>query len=216
MTFVFFHVGDDLALPTAVVRSIHAHNPGAEVIQVTDHTTATVPGVTWTYPTDVDRRYLMLSRTAAWASLGLDAPALYLDTDMVVNAPIDVAGALGERSVAMCRRSFNRDALFNPRQRGLDFSEYTGKTLDELYPYLGCCTITRNANVWADLTELYLALPDKFKTWYGDQEVLREYARWNDITELPEHHWACLPEYLSQHRPVITHYKGGRKVLLPH
>ena len=212
MRFVFFHVGDDLALPTKMVASIHAHNPGAEVIQVTDGMTPTVPGVTWSHITEIDRQYLMLGRTGAWADLGLDSPALYLDTDMIVNAPVDVVGALGEGSVAMCRRSYNRDAIFNVKQRGLDFSEYAGKTLDELYPWVGCCTITRDAAVWADLTELYYALPDKFWRWYGDQEVLREYAKRHAVVELPEAIWAGLPEFGG--RPLITHYKGQRKHLI--
>lgn len=213
MRFVFFHVGDDIALPTKMVASIHAHNPGAEVIQVTDGYTPTIPGVTTTVVMDIDRRHLMLARTAAWANLGLDSPALYLDTDMIVNAPIDVEGALGKGVVAMCRRTFNRDAIFNAHQRGQDFSEYAGKTLNELYPYVGCCTITADWGVWADLTEMYLALPDKFKVWYGDQEVLREYAKRHKVVDLPEHEWACLPEYMAG-RPLITHYKGQRKALI--
>ena len=210
--FVFFHVGDDLSLPTGLVRSILAHNPDAEIIQVTDRETPTVPGVTWSRATEVDRQYLMLCRTGAWADLGLDEPALYLDTDMVVNAPIDVVRALGEGSVAMCRRSYNREAIFNTRQRGLEFPEYAGKTLDELYPYVGCCTITRDAGVWADLTEMYYVLPPKFWRWYGDQEVLREYARHHSVVDLPESLYAGLPEFGG--KPLITHYKGQRKHLL--
>lgn len=210
--FVFFHVGDDLSLPTGLVRSILAHNPGAEIVQVTDRETPTVPGVTWSHATEVDRQYLMLCRVGAWADLGLDEPALYLDTDMIVNRPIDVTRALGEGSVAMCRRSFNRDAIFNTRQRGLEFPEYEGRTLDDLYPYVGCCTITQDAGVWADLLELYYALPSKFWKWYGDQEVLREYARNHPVVDLPESLWAGLPE--AGGHPLITHYKGQRKKLL--
>jgi hypothetical protein len=210
--FVFFHVGEDLTLPTSLVRSILAHNPGAEIVQVTDRDTPTVEGVTWTHATDVDRQYLMLCRTGAWADLGLDEPALYLDTDMIVNRPISVASALGEGSVAMCRRSYNRDAIFNIRQRGLEFDEYAGRTLDSLYPYVGCCTITADAGIWADLTEMYYALPEKFWRWYGDQEVLREYAKRHAVVELPEAIWAGLPEFGGH--PLITHYKGQRKKLL--
>jgi len=212
--FVFFHVGEDLTLPTSLVRSILAHNPGAEIVQVTDRDTPTIPGVTWSHAADVDRERLMLSRTSAWADLGLDEPALYLDTDMIVNGPISPVRALGEGLVAMCRRSYSRDAYFNPHQRGLDFSEYAGKTMDEVYPYVGCCTITLDAGVWADLTEMYYALPEKFWRWYGDQEVLREYAKRHPVVDLPEEVWAGLPEFGGH--PLITHYKGARKKLLSH
>ena len=66
-TFVFFHVGPDLAMPARMVESLRRHNPAAEIVQVTDHDTRTVPGVTWTAPTDGDFEYLMLWRTQAFA-----------------------------------------------------------------------------------------------------------------------------------------------------
>jgi hypothetical protein len=214
-TFVFFHVGDDLEWPTRMVASLRAFNPGAEIIQVTDRVTATVEGVTWAYPTEGDREFLMHWRLAAFARLGLDEPALYLDTDMVVKAPIKPSTLVLDEVCVPCRRSFNRDALFNPRQRGLDFSEYTGKTLDEVYPFVGCATVTRDAGPWEDMAEMFEALPEKFWRWYGDQEVLREYCRQTEVT-LPEYHFACLPEYLKQYPdPAIVHYKGVRKALMP-
>lgn len=214
-TFVFFHVGPDLEWPTRMVASLLSHNPGAEVIQVTDGDTPTVPGVTWAHPTDGDPRFLMLWRVDAYARLGLDAPALYLDTDMVVKSPINPSALVRDVDAAFCRRSFNRDATFNVRQRGLHFPEYGGRTLDDLYPFVGCATVTRDATVWADLAEMAHALPEKFWRWYGDQEVLREYARTRHVGHLPEHHYACLPEYLGEYtHPAIIHYKGQRKALI--
>ena len=217
-TFVFFHVGPDLAMPARMVESLRRHNPTAEIVQVTDHDTRTVPGVTWTAPTDGDREYLMLWRTQAFAGLGLTDPAMYMDTDMIVNKPINVELLLDDHHIAACRRSFNRDAMFNIHQRGQDYSEYSGKTLDEVYPILGCCTITASSGAWEAMAESYAALPPKFKRWYGDQEVLRDYvnslpASW--VTYLPESEFACLPEASNVYpRPSITHYKGQRKALL--
>ena len=210
-TFVFFHVGSDIEWPTRMVASALSHNPGAEIIQVTDRDTPTVPGVTWTYPTDGDPNYLMFWRVAAFARLGLDEPALYLDTDMIVKAPIRPQALVIDEVCVPCRRSFNRDHLFNVKQRGLDFSEHAGKTLDQVYPFVGCATVTRDAGPWQDMAELYEALPEKYWKWYGDQEVLREFCRKSPVT-LPEHHYACLPEYLPQHpNALIVHYKGARK-----
>lgn len=218
MTFVFFHVGPDLDMPTRMVASLLAHNPKAEVVQVTDHDTPTVPGVTWTAPTDGDRQFLMQWRTQAFADLGLSDPAMYLDTDMIVHKPIHPSDLLGDAHIAVCRRSFNREAYFNPNQRGQDYSEYTGKTLDQVYPYLGCCTITASCAAWDEMATRYANLPDKFKVWYGDQEVLREYvdslpSHW--VEYLSESDYACLPEFAAKYpRHAITHYKGVRKKLL--
>jgi hypothetical protein len=212
--FVFFHVGDDIAMPTAMVFSIRAHNPDATIIQVTDGYTPVVPGVSRAFVTQGNRQYLMQWRTNAFAELGLVEPAFYMDTDMIVRHPLN-AEAILEGAVAMTRREFNREMVFNPRQRGQDFSEYTGKTLDEIYPYVGCCTITADWGVWADLAEMYNVLPDKFRVWYGDQEVLREYAKRVPVQHLPESYYACLPEFLEQHPdPAIVHYKGARKALM--
>lgn len=214
-TFVFFHVGTDLSMPTAMVASLKKHNPGAEIIQVTDNATPTVPGVTWSHPTMGDPAHLMLWRTTAFADLRLDQPALYMDTDMLVRKPIHPELLLGGALIAVCRRSFMREAIFNVNQRGQDYSEYAGKTLDEVYPYLGCATITPDAEVWIKLAERYAALPDKFKAWYGDQEVLRDYVNGLSplfVKKLDEYRYACLPEHFAEFpSPVIAHYKGKRK-----
>jgi hypothetical protein len=212
--FVFFHVGEDIAQPTAMVFSIRAHNPDATIIQVSDKNTPPVPGVSRVFVTEGNRQFLMQWRTNAFAELGLTEPAMYMDTDMIVRHPIDPA-ALLRGTVAMTRRDFNREAIFNIRQRGQDYSEYEGKTLDEVYPFVGCCTITADWGIWADLAEMYNVLPDRFRVWYGDQEVLREYAKRAAVQYLPESHYACLPEYLAQHPdPAIVHYKGHRKLLM--
>jgi len=213
-TFVFFHVGNDLTWPTRMVASIHAHNVGAEVIQVTDHDTPTVEGVTWTVPTTGDPRYLMQWRVDAFASLSLDAPALYMDTDMIVRRPIEPTSLLGWADILMPRRTFNREAIFNIHQRGQSYAEHAGKTLDEVYPYVGCATVTPDSRPWEDMAEMFFALPEHYRVWYGDQEVLREYAKGRRVGELPEHYYACLPEFLPEHpNPYIVHYKGQRKAL---
>jgi hypothetical protein len=213
--FVFFHVGEDIAMPTAMVFSIRRHNPDATIVQVSDERTPAVPGASRVFVTRGSRQYLMQWRTNAFAELGLTEPAMYMDTDMIVRHPLNPAVLL-EGVVAMTRREFNREAGFNPNQRGQDYSEYAGKTLDEVYPYVGCCTITADWGVWADLAEMYNVLPDKFRVWYGDQEVLREYAKRVPVQSLPESHYACLPEFLCQHPdPAIVHYKGARKAMMP-
>ena len=214
-TFVFFHVGNDLTMPTAMVASVKKHNPGAEIIQVTDRETPTVEGVTWAHPTSGDPKHLMLWRTQAFAALQLSQPALYMDTDMLVRRPIYPELLLGDALIAVTRRTFMREAIFNVNQRGHDYFEYAGKTLDEVYPYIGCGTITPDGAAWVALAERYAALPDKFKAWYGDQEVLRDYVNAVPpfvVKYLPEHQYACLPEHFASFpHPVIAHYKGNRK-----
>lgn len=212
-TFVFFHVGDDIALPSQLVASLASHHPGAEIIQVTDSVTPTVPGVTHTVVTSGDRQHLMAWRTRAFYDLGLDEPAAYLDTDMVCRRPFAPAMLLADYPAVFCKRSFMRDAAFTGRQRGQDFSEYAGRPLGELYPYVGCFVVTEDADVWGELSEMFTALPDKFRVWYGDQEVLREFADRHSIATVAESQYACLPEHLPEYpHAVLVHYKGPRKL----
>lgn len=212
--FVFFHVGSDLAMPQAMVGSILESNPGATVVQVTDETTPQIAGTV--YRTRGDPSKLMAWRTRAFGELGLTTPALYLDTDMIVRHHINPSALVGDADIAMCRRSFNREATFNRFQRGQDYAEHEGKPLDVVYPFVGCATITPSFKAWVALSEIYQSLPHKYQVWYGDQEVLREYAVDRKVAYLPEEHYACLPEYLPAFPdPAIIHYKGARKSLMP-
>jgi hypothetical protein len=121
---------------------------------------------------------------------------------------------LGDKDILMCRRSFSKDAIFNPYQRGLDFSEYTGKTLDDVYPILACTTVTKDSSLWARMTVmLRMFISEKFHIWYGDQEVLKYFSSTSgEIGYIDEHDYACLPEYADSHpNAKIIHYKGDRK-----
>jgi hypothetical protein len=137
-----------------------------------------------------------------------------MDTDMLVRRPVHPEMLLGDAVIAVTRRTFMREAIFNVHQRGQDYSEHANKTLDQVYPYIGCGTITPDGAAWAKLAEMYEALPAKYKAWYGDQEVLRDYVNSLPpfvVQHLPEHQYACLPEHFGAFSPVIAHYKGNRK-----
>jgi hypothetical protein len=213
-TFVFFHVGDDMTLPQQMVNSIREQMPNADIIMCTDETTPIPDNVDSVHVGKYDRSKIMISRLNAFAELSLNTTAMYVDSDMVFLKPVDPKEMLGDKEILMCRRSFGRDALFNPYQRGLDFSEYTGKTLDDVYPILACTTVTKNSEQWAKMTAmLRLFISEKFHIWYGDQEVLKYFSSTlEDVGYIDEHDYACLPEYADSHpNAKIIHYKGDRK-----
>jgi hypothetical protein len=215
-TFVFFHVGDDVLIPQKMVDSILMYHPGAEIIMCSDELTPEIQGVTLRVDRRVYRDEIMEARLFAFADLKLDKPAMYIDNDMIFLDYVDVNSLLGTKQIVMCRRSFNRNSLFSPVQRGIDFREYEGKTLDEVYPYLACATITRDYQPWASMyTSLMTFMDEKFKQWYGDQEALRFASvalNSDELGSIDEREYACLPEYASQlNRPRIMHYKGERK-----
>lgn len=214
--FVFFHVGDDISYPQKMVKSLLRYNPNANITMCTDAYTPDVMGVHHRAEFPVDRENLMYSRMAAFAELRLGKPALYIDTDMIFLKSVSVMDCLADKKVALCGRSFNGEDKFNIEQRGIRFDEYKGKTLGELYPYLGCAVVTTSSEPWHEMLKFYDLLDPKFKKWYGDQEVLRMYYfRYGDekCSEIPERVYGCLPEFNHEDAKIL-HFKGpSRKPL---
>lgn len=211
--FVFFHVGEDVTHPTRLVDSIQKTNPSARIIMCTDSDTPAINGVE-RRELPVDRERLMVERWRAYAELGLEHPAVYLDTDMIVRGVINLPALLGDRNYVFCNRSFDRMVPFNGQQRELDFSEHDQRPIGVVYPLLGCFIITRSAEQWRVMCERYAAQPDKYQRWYGDQEVLREMLntlKAQEFNLVEESLFACLPEHADKHSPLIVHYKGNRK-----
>lgn len=218
-SFVFLHVGPDAALPALLVRSIRAVHGGARIVQCTDRHTLAVDGVDEVRRFEGDTTTLMTFRLACFAALEQPAAALYLDTDMLCVGPLQPQALLGDCEVAVCSREFDRTAPFNTRFGGLDLTEYTGKTLGEVYPYIACATITRGAAFWVDCLANLSSLPQKFSRWYGDQEAIRNVVNLGKYraTHLPESVYGCLPERLSGDAaaPRLLHFKGAaRKQLM--
>ena len=212
-TFVFFHVGKDISYPQKMVKSLLRYNPSADIIMCTDSATPDVMGVTDRFEIEVDPNNLMYSRVKAYARLDINGPALYLDTDMIVQSWVDIEEMLSGTEIAFCKRSFNIDTEFNIEQRGLTFEEYKGKTMGELYPYVGCAVAVKDSQVWVEMLKIYEELHPKFRTWYGDQEVLRIYAEKYGCAEFDESVYACLPEHKTDDTKIL-HYKGpSRKQL---
>jgi hypothetical protein len=212
-TFVFFHIGEDTTQPARLIDSIEKTNPGSRIIMLTDKITPELQGAE-RREFDINPDYIMTERLRVYTQLGLQEPAIYLDTDMVVRGFVNLPAILGDKKYAFCARSFDRMVPFNGQQRGLDFSEHADRPMGLVYPYVGCFIAARTG---ADLSPLYdrcRALDVKYQQWYGDQEALREFVNTLKVSEfnlIDEAVIACLPEYIGNSSPLIVHYKGARK-----
>ncbi|MFN9954350.1 MAG: hypothetical protein ACK55I_14745, partial [bacterium] len=83
--FAFFFVGNDIAGPQKMVKSILRHNPDALIEMYTDKTTPDVMGITARYEGNYNRDELNYSRIKAYAESQTDIMSvMYLDTDMIV------------------------------------------------------------------------------------------------------------------------------------
>lgn len=215
-TFVFFRTGEshELWYVRKFVRSLRESNPNAEIIMCTDKDTPDIDGVTRRVEFVLDNQDYMEQRLRAYITLNLDHPAMYLDDDMIVRKRINPDELLGDKRVLLCRRYFDTNHSFNPDIKGLNFDEYKGKPLGEVFPYLACATITRDVSVWKELLHILYCTAPKYRKWYGDQEAMKILVKTMDegqYGDLPEQDYACLPEYLGKRDPKIIHYKGERK-----
>jgi hypothetical protein len=205
-------VGDDISQPQKMVKSLLRHNFDAFITMYTDKATPDVMGITRRVESEVNREELCYHRVKAYAEspASFTVPVMYLDTDMLVQGEIVVKDLLPRHNeVAFCRREFQRDAIFNVDQRGINFSEYEGKMIDEVYPYICCTVVAKNPQVWKDLLAIYDTLDPKFRKWYGDQEALRIYAEKypERVSEIHESMYGCLPEHKTDDAKIL-HYKG--------
>lgn len=211
-TFVFLHVGPDPYVQF-FVQSIQHSNPEARLIQVTDARTDQIDGVDEIYRYDSDASKLMTFRLEAFTKLGLQDPAIYLDTDMLVLSELSAEEILGSVDVACCERSFGRNAIINTAFRGMNLWEYRNKTLGEVYPILAAFTVSRNFEFWASCYDRLLNLDKKFFLWYGDQEAIRDVAKSGQykLGYVPEAKFACLPEHMQGLDPYVLHFKGSQR-----
>ena len=218
-SYVFFYVGDDISQPEMLAESISIADPTAEIIHCSDETTPTVEFATQRFNFKSDRQRLMSSRLQAFAELGLDEPAIYIDTDMLCMSPINAGELTKTCTVRFCERQFNLDWEFNGHFAGMDFTEYHQIPLGVVYPYVACATATKDYIVWEKLAQILKTLDPKFQIWYGDQEAIKKFCtQWPlDVGRgLDERVFGCLPERKeSLARAALVHFKGhGRKHLM--
>ena len=213
MRFVFLHVGNDSA-PALLCKSILRCMPDAEIIQCTDSTSEKIPGVTEVVRFEGDTNNLMTFRLECFAGLNIEKSAIYIDTDILILDKIIPDELLGESEVALCERTFDRNNPINTKFRGMDLSEYNGKTLGEVYPIIACFTVTKSSQFWQDCKENLESLDKKFHFWYGDQEAMRNVVASKKYATafLPESKVACLPEHATpSYSPIALHFKGAKR-----
>lgn len=213
MKFVFLHVGDDIR-PTLLVRSIRRLLPDSEIIQCSNDKGARIEGIDRLHLLDDNITNLMTYRLKSFVDLGLHEPATYLDTDILLTSIFNSEAILGQSDVAVCRRTFGIDLLWDTSYKGMNLSEYRGKTLGEVYPYLACFNITSSSHFWDLCYKELLSLDPKFHYWFGDQEAIRNVLSSGacSFIEIPEFHVSCLPEYFHSSRlPIAVHFKGPER-----
>jgi hypothetical protein len=211
LRFVFLNVGSETDTAGLLVRSIRRRHKRAIIVQVTDLSSPAVEGVDEVRRLEGDAGSLMEFRLRAFSTMDVNTPTWFLDTDMLLAAPLPRLTGVG-----LCERSFARDEKIKSKFGDIDLSEYKGRTLMEVYPILACATFVHRAPLWSRCLDILATLDPKFWRWFGDQEALRIYATSGQAhTRLPESTYACLPEHFRPGAGVkVLHFKGARKALM--
>ena len=212
MQVAFFHVGHDLVCPTLLVRSIRKHHSDAMILQCSDFSAPQIEGTDAVHRIEGDVANLMTFRLTCFSRLQIDAPTIFLDTDMLCLQKLDFSAILQDNDIAVCHRQFSTKSFFNIASESFPLPEYADKTLGQAWPYIPCATVTRSSDLWNDCLQNLLQLHPKFHRWYGDQEAIRNVvtSKKYKMAILLESIYACLPEVqpFYGNDVKLLHFKG--------
>lgn len=213
--FYFFHIGDDTDLPKMMINSIRKTNKGSKIFQLTDEETNQIKSTDNCYRFNGDTSSIMKFRMEAYSKtpLNKDRFSIFLDTDMLVLKEINLSKMFQKSDLILCKREFNSNQLVNIHFNDMNMEEYEGKTMGESWPYLGCFIGVSNNKNLIEMNQMYNNLEQKYKFWYGDQIVLKDFALKNKTKTafVYESEYAYLPlnNKISKQAKIV-HFKGKK------
>lgn len=213
--FYFFHIGDDIDLPKMMVNSIRMTNKNSRIFQLTDTTTKQIQITDGCYRFKGNTNSIMKFRMEAYSKTILykNRFSIFLDTDMLVLKEINLSKMFQKSDLILCKRVFNSNQLVNIHFNDMNMEEYKGKTMGESWPYLGCFIGVNNNKNLFEMNQMYDNLKQKYKFWYGDQIVLKDFAQKNRTKTafVNETEYAYLPlnNKISKQAKIL-HFKGKK------
>ena len=221
LNFYFFHIGDDKDLPEMLVHSIKISNSDCKVYQISDYDSPEISKVDKCFRFEGNVSNIMKFRMESYSKINLekDIPTIFLDTDMLVVKKLNEKKMFKNKNIVFCKREMHSDKYINLNYDDLNMIEFKNKKLGDVWPYLGCFFAIKNINPFIEMNKMYDLLDEKYKYWYGDQTILKQYVI-NDkknITFVGENEYACLPEALFgpngnniRQKLNILHFKGKK------
>jgi len=170
--FAFFWVGEDVEIPTYLVKSINnTYSNNVNIFMLTDKKTAFIHGVTKSIRSLLPKD-IMLARLKAYSQLKNNEQVIFLDADSLVTSKIKKISTI------------KKLALFRRKKQGLEincnypeyYPEFVNKTFDEMMPFLFGLIVTEDINSSKNFTcilNVAKKLPPRFHRWYGDQFALK-------------------------------------------
>ena len=167
----FFWTGQDVTIPTLLVRSIRAaFGTSFNVHQLSDRETPMVEGVTSQKKLKLSP-HIMVARLEAYAALSIAEPTLFLDADMLVLRPFDLP-PLAENEVGVTVRG-ERDTFRFSKREWAEFPEFIEKDSAQMMPYIFSFVYVRSTILFLRQLNVLRKMPKRFQRWYGDQMTLK-------------------------------------------
>lgn len=199
MNVVYFAVGQEFAEQAELAaEALRLTNPGAEAWVITDQNTqfeTLTP-----YRTHSSPHTLIYDRTLTqWRFLREHGSALFLDSDCVVNGPLDDVFA---GPIAVTDRV---------PPRAVPHQIYNGGVLYGEGP--------QARKFWQDWADMYSQLERGAWAWWGDQMILPTLIEHHQVNVYPSATHNYIPVYYSECNTRIdthiVHFKGKRKPWMP-
>jgi hypothetical protein len=213
----FFWIGEDITIPTMLVRSIRmAFGQNFNIFQLSDRDTPMVEGVTVHKRLKLSQ-HIMVARLEAYAAAPVKEPTLFVDADMLVLRPFDLP-MLAENEVGVTLRG-ERDNLSFSESDQTEFPEFAEKDTLQAMPYIFSFVYVRSTLLFLRQVNALRKMPKRFQRWYGDQVTLKsELDALERFTVKPfdidlynrtvKSRWE-FEEVLSARDPVyLVHFKG--------
>ncbi|QDC46565.1 hypothetical protein FIT71_06100 [Candidatus Methylopumilus universalis] len=172
LQFAFFWVGQNISIPSLLVKSIRiSFKNEAFIYQLTDNQTPYIEGVDKTIrgalPKDI-----MLARLKAYSNLKTDKPTCFLDADSLVLQKFSLPDFNQYRAFIIKR--LDQTSLINHNFPEF-YPEFINQKFFDLMPIFFGFIATSNGGVFfKKLLANAKKMPARFHRWYGDQMSLAE------------------------------------------
>ena len=166
---VFYWSGENIEIPSILVKSVLISNEGLKIIQVTDENTDTVEGVNEVVRIDKSDNIIM-DRIKGWSLIETtNNKTLFIDADTIFLKKIDFKKF--QKGNYLYKRTTSQ--IFNSKYESV-YPELANKETLGTMPFLGGIVIIINEdNFFKELKTLSQNLSPNLKKWFGDQILLK-------------------------------------------
>jgi len=175
--FAFFWIGEDLNIPTNLVKSIrHVYGNEAIIFMLSNLDTNKVNDIDHLIQAHLPQD-IMLARLKAYSLLKTDKPTCYIDADSLIIDKFTLPH-FNNNIAFLIHRSL--EAVFIKSSYPEFYQEFIGKTFTNMMPILFGLIVTPNGEIlFKKLLEIAESMPDRFHRWYGDQMAIAKLWREN-------------------------------------